>query len=115
MNIRDIMLLSFFCTELIELFFAFLIGIKKKDSIFVFLVNVLTNPLVVSISFFIQLRYGVLIKRCIMFILEGVILFLEGFIYSKVLDYKKRSPYLISALLNGASYFLGLLINYLVW
>ena len=52
------------------------------------------------------------ILNVILVILEVITLFVEGFIYLKVLNYKKLNPFLISLFLNLSSYLIGELINY---
>ena len=52
-------------------------------------------------------------QKISLIILEVLTLFVEGFVYSKVLKYKKINPYLISLILNCSSYFLGELVNHI--
>ena len=40
---------------------------------------------------------------------------IEGIIYSKCLTNKKINGYLLSVILNLSSYFIGLIINYIIW
>lgn len=116
MNIFKIMIVSLFSTIIIEVTCALLLGIKnKKDLINVLLVNILTNPLVVSISFFVYLRYGLFSKRIAMLFLELGAFLIEGFTYCKCLLYKKYNGFVVSFLLNLISYSLGILVNIIVW
>ena len=99
-------------TIIIELVIAIIIGIRnKKDILNVILVNVFTNPLVTSIPIFIYLKYGYNAEKVSLIILEIFAFVTEGFIYSKVLKYKKLNPYLISLILNLSSYLIGVVIN----
>ena len=99
-------------TIIIELVIAIIIGIRnKKDILNVILVNVFTNPLVTSIPIFIYLKYGYNAEKVSLIILEIFAFVSEGFIYSKVLKYKKLNPYLISLILNLSSYLIGVVIN----
>ena len=99
-------------TIIIELVIAIIIGIRnKKDILNVILVNVFTNPLVTSIPIFIYLKYGYNAEKVSLIILEIFAFVTEGFIYSKVLKYKKLNPYLISLILNLSSYLIGAVIN----
>ena len=99
-------------TIIIELVIAIIIGIRnKKDILNVILVNVFTNPLVTSIPIFIYLKYGYNAEKVSLIILEIFAFVSEGFIYSKVLKYKKLNPYLISLILNLSSYLIGAVIN----
>lgn len=116
MEIEKIMVISLSLTIVIECFLAFLFGVRKKsDYGLIVLVNILTNPLVVSISFFTAIRFGTYTKRNVVFFLELFAVIAEGFIYKRMLDYKKLKSYLFSILLNGASYFWGIIINALIW
>ena len=86
---------------------------RKKDYLNIILVNCITNPLVVSIPVFINVRFGLLQRHISLIILELLTLFIEGFVYKKVLKFKKMNPYLISLILNISSFLIGELINYL--
>ncbi len=104
---------ALFLTIIIEGFVALLLGVRdKKDFLNVALVNLLTNPLVVSISVFFNLRYGLEGRRYALIVLEIWAFFMEGFVYHKCLKYKKINPYLFSILLNMSSYLIGEVINY---
>ena len=117
MRINDlpfIMIRSLVLTLIIELIVALIIKVRdKKDLINVILVNLLTNPIVVSLPILIYINYLGNSQRISLIILEVLTLFVEGFVYSKVLNYKKTNPYLISLILNCSSYFLGEIINYI--
>ena len=88
---------------------------KKIDFINVGLVNILTNPLVVSISFFMNITYGVVYRRIALFILEVLAFFVEGYIYDKFLSFKKYNGFTISFVLNILSFGLGILINKIIY
>lgn len=114
--ILPIMMTSLLGTLIVETVVAFIIGIRdKKDYINVILVNILTNPLVVSFSFAVNLLYGFKGRVISMIILEILAFFIEGLIYGKVLKYKKVNYFMVSLILNGTSYIIGYGINYLVW
>ena len=71
MNLPKIMIICLTCTIIIECSIAFILRVKtKKDFLNILLVNVLTNPLVVSISSIIQTLYGIKIKRIVLLFLE---------------------------------------------
>lgn len=114
--ILPIMISSLLGTLIIENIIAFIIGIRnKKDFLNVSLVNILTNPVVVSISFAVNLLYGFKGRIISMIILELLAFLIEGLIYSKVLQFKKINSFLVSLILNVASYIIGFGINYLIW
>lgn len=116
MNLFKIMGVSLTLTIIIELVCALIMGVRnKKDIINVILVNILTNPLVVSISFFINLRYGLINKRIAMIFLELFAFLSEGFVYNKCLEFKKYNGFILSLILNVVSYTLGIFINLLIW
>lgn len=107
-----IMVRCLILTILIELLVAVIIGIKnKKDLLNVVLVNIFTNPLVVSIPILVRIKMGYNSQVISLIILELFAFISEGFIYSKTLKYKKINPYLISLILNLSSYLIGELIN----
>ena len=116
MNIFVIMLIALSSTLFIEFVGAYILGIRNKlDFINVGLVNILTNPLVVSISFFMNITYGVVYRRIALFILEVLAFFVEGYIYDKVLSFKKYNGFTISFILNILSFGLGILINKIIY
>jgi hypothetical protein len=107
-----IMLKCLICTIIIEIVIALILKIKdKKDLINILLVNILTNPIVVSIPVLILFIYGKKYSYITLYILEIITVITEGFIYKKVLKYKKINPYLISLILNIGSYLIGEIIN----
>ena len=117
MKISDLPLVMVRClllTILIEGIIAIIIGIRnKKDILNVILVNIVTNPIVVSLPFVFLITYGYKYYRISFYILEIVTLIVEGLIYYKVLNYKKINPFIISLILNGSSYLIGEIINHI--
>ncbi len=115
MTVRDlplIMVRCLLCTIVIECIIGIIIGIRnKKDILNIILVNVLTNPIVVSIPIFVMIKRGSTYRYISLFILEILAFITEGFIYKKVLNYKKINPFLVSLILNLGSYFIGEIIN----
>ena len=111
-NMPLIMARCLILTIVMELLFAIILGIKdKKDILNVILVQVLTNPIVVTVPYFIYIEFGYIPYRVSIYVLEVMAVLVEGFVYSKTLKYKKINPYLFSFLLNLLSYSLGLIIN----
>ena len=99
-------------TIVIELIIALIIGIRnKKDILNVILVNVFTNPIASSLPIFMYIKFGYNVEIITIIIVEIFAFVSEGFIYSKVLKYKKLNPYLISLILNLSSYLIGVVIN----
>lgn len=100
-------------TVLIETIVAFILGYRKKDLLNVVLVNIITNPIVVTIPVFFNVKYGIMPRHISLLVLEILTLLGEGFIYHKYLSRRKINPYLLSLILNFSSYIIGVIINYL--
>lgn len=118
MNINELPLIMLIClssTIMIELIMSLLLGIRnKKDILNVILVNIMTNPLVVSIIMYIT--YNRLFNTTIsIIILEILVILTEGFTYKKVLTFDKINPYVLSFILNISSYFIGGLLNNIIY
>lgn len=118
MNINELPLIMLIClssTIMIELIMSLLLGIRnKKDILNVILVNIMTNPLVVSILMYIT--YNRLFNTTIsIIILEILVILTEGFTYKKVLTFDKINPYVLSLILNISSYFIGELLNNIIY
>ncbi len=114
-DIPIIMIRCLLCTIIIEVLVALVLKVKnKKDVINIILVNILTNPIVVIIPIFVAFNYGIQYQKITLYILEVVTVIVEGFIYLKVLNYKRINPFLLSLVLNLSSYLIGLLINNII-
>lgn len=118
MNINELPLIMLIClisTIVIEHIMSLLLGIRnKKDILNVILVNIMTNPLVVSILMYIT--YNRLFNTTIsIIILEILVILTEGFTYKKVLTFDKINPYVLSLILNISSYFIGGLLNNIIY
>lgn len=102
-------------TILIELIVALILGVRdKKDILNIILVNIMTNPLLVSVTVYIT--YNRIFNRIAsIVILELLIVIIEGFTYKKVLKYKKINPFILALILNFSSYFIGEIINYFIY
>lgn len=99
-------------TILIELIVATIIGIRnKKDILNIILVNIVTNPLVASISVYFYYKYNLIYRNISLLILEIFAVLFEGIIYFKYFNYKKTNGFLVSIILNISSYYIGELIN----
>ena len=114
MDISDlpyIMLKCLVLTIIIESIIALILGVRdKKDIINIILVNIVTNPVVVSLPIFMLVRYGYDMQIKTLYILEVITVLVEGFIYKKVLNYKKINPFILSLILNLGSYLIGKLL-----
>lgn len=108
MTLPYIMFLALVVTILLEVLSALIIKIRdNKDIINIILVNVLTNPLLVSITYVIFLKFGEEIQKIVEAVMEITILIVEGILYKKYLKNDKINPFLISFILNLSSYAIG--------
>lgn len=106
---------SLILTILIEVTVALIIGIRKrKDIINVILVNMITNPIVNIIPITLNVYIGLYARNISLIVLEIFALFTEAFIYKEVLKYKKINWFLVSLILNAASFGIGEILNYFV-
>ena len=118
MNINELPLIMLIClssTIMIELIMSLLLGIRnKKDILNVILVNIMTNPLVVSILMYIT--YNRLFNTTItIIILEIIVIITEVLTYKKVITFYKINPYVLSLILNISSYFIGRVLNNIIY
>lgn len=105
------MLYCLTCTVVIECLAAAIIGIRRiKEFIFVILVNVMTNPVLVSSTFLIRLTYGRTAYYYSLAAFEVAAVLIEGTVYRFTLK-SRINPFLISLILNASSFFIGELIN----
>lgn len=103
---------SLVLTIIIEVIVGIIIGIRtKKDILNVVLVNMITNPIVNIVPITLNVYVSLKARNISIYILEILVLFTEGLIYKKVLDYKKLNYLLISFILNLSSYGIGLILN----
>ena len=99
-------------TLLIETVLALILGVRKKRDIpIVILVNFMTNPIVVALGFLSGFFFGYKVRIICMIFLELFAFASEGLVYKKALSFKKINPFLLSLILNAASYLIGLVIN----
>ena len=114
-DLPKVMCISLLCTLIIELSLSFILRYRKRDLLNILLVNVLTNPLLNSSVIAINYFYGLKARNISLYIFEVLVILIEGFIYSKYLERKKINGYLLSLILNIASYVIGLLINKIIY
>lgn len=105
------LIISLILTIFIELLISILIGIRKRnDIISIIAVNTLTNPIVVFISNLLKSFKIALLYWGIVVIIELIIVFIEGKIYEKVLNFKKLSGFKLSFINNSISFTIGVII-----
>jgi len=111
-----VMIRALLFTIVIEVFVSFLVGVRdKKDFLNIILVNIMTNPLVVSLPIYIQIKYGLNARFISVFILEILATIGEGIVYFKFLKYKNINRFILSLVLNLSSYWIGKIINYYLY
>ena len=114
MNIPLTLLECLALTLIIELIAALILSVRdKKDILNIILVNVITNPVVVTTQLLLYANFGYNIEIIGIIIMEILVVFIEGLIYKKVLKYNAINPFLLSLLLNASSLFIGKLISLL--
>jgi len=112
----EVILICLISTIIIETLVAFIFKVRnKKDFLNIILVNIITNPIVVVFPYITYLYNGIIYRNILLIILEVTVVFVEGFIYKKVLKYNKINTYLLSLILNILSYLLGNIISNIIW
>ena len=105
------LIISLILTIIIESMVSFIIGIRDKEDLKIVLwVNILTNPIVVYIANCLKLLNNNVVYNIVVVIMEILVIIVESIVYKKYLDYKKKSPLLISSLNNIISFSLGIII-----
>ena len=103
----SVLAVSLGLTLLFEFFFAFCWGLRgKREFLIVFLVNLLTNPVVVT------LYYSFPITRKLVLLLELSAVLAEWLCYRACSERLKR-PFLFALCANAFSYGLGCIVNFL--
>ena len=111
-----ILIVCLLSTIIVEVIVSLLLKVRdKKDILNIILVNIMTNPLLVSITVYINIFYGLKYKNIIIYPLEILVVLVEGLVYKRYLKYKKINPYLLSLILNISSYLIGLFINRIIY
>lgn len=96
-------------TEILELLAAACFPQRNKwDFLLVFLVNIVTNPLVVYLDYWFRFRMPSVVLWIAM--LEFAVWLSESLIYRKCLK-ENQNPFLYSLILNATSYFGGMFIG----
>ena len=110
-----IMLRALALTVLIECVTAWVLGVRRaRDQMTVALVNVITNPLVVSIGAAVLFLGGHDTFKISMIVMEISVILVEGAIYKKKLSCKVN-PFMLALICNGVSYTCGEILNRFVF
>ena len=111
-ELPSIMIFCLLATIIIEVTISFILKVRdKKDYINIVLVNIITNPLLVSITTLILYRFGLNWRKVSVIIFEIIVVFVEGYIYKKYINYNKIRPCMLSLILNASSYLIGNVIS----
>lgn len=111
-----VLIVCLLSTIIVEVIVSLFLKVRdKKDILNIILVNIMTNPLLVSITVYINIFYGLKYKNIIIYPLEILVVLVEGLVYKRYLKYKKINPYLLSLILNISSYLIGLFINRIIY
>ena len=103
-------------TIVVEVLVAFLLGIRgKKNMVYVVLVNIITNPILNASIVYLEYQYGRDVRNLSLAIFEVVAFLVEGWIYFRCLDYKKKNGFFVSFILNVSSYLMGTIINSILY
>ena len=106
------LMVSLILTLIIEVTLALLANVRDEDDIFtVIFASVVTNPVVVFTVNMIMLLNNYLLTRVVIYALEILVVFVEGFIFKKYMKKLKMNPYLFALYLNGFSFLIGEVIN----
>lgn len=102
---------SLLITEILELIAAACFPRRnKRDFLLVFLVNIITNPVVVYLDFMFRFRMPSVVMWIVF--IEGAVWLTESLIFKKFLT-EKHNPFLYAFVLNASSYFGGELLQIL--
>ncbi len=106
------LIISLGLTIVIELTISFIIGVRNKEDLKVVLwANIFTNPIVVYIANCVKLLNNSFIYNIIVIIMEITVVIVEFILYKKYLEYKRKSPLLISIINNVISFSSGIIIS----
>lgn len=98
----------------VEISLGFLFRVKGISGILnIALINILTNPTVVLSMLCVSMFLNPW-ERLALSVLEIMVIFLEGFLFSKFKPFSAQKPYLISLVLNLSSFLIGLFLGALI-
>lgn len=103
-------ILSLVFTIFIELLISIFFGInKKKDFLYITLINIITNPIVESINLLVRdsiFHYQIIVT------IEIFVIYIEYLYYRRVLKSENINFLYLSILNNVCSYIIGLIFNF---
>ena len=102
-------LIPLFLTVILEESAAYLLGLRRKDLLLILLVNIITNPVLVTLSLLLMYHIGVGKGQILTYlVLEPLVIFAE-YRFFKAYLCSKRDPLRLSLLLNLVSITGGIL------
>lgn len=111
------LVVSLLLTLIVETSFAYLFRVRKIDLLIVVLVNIATNPVLVTIENLIWLINDkvlmIILSLILWVVLEVLVVWIEGFAYKKLSLKSQFSPFKLSLYLNCISIVIGILFNVL--
>ena len=114
-ELPKVMLICLFCTILMEVTAAYIMHVRKKeDFIMIILVNILTNPLLTSITAACFVYWGYTVHYISEAFLEITVVIVEALLYRKTLRWK-GNPLVLSLVLNSVSYLLGKAVGMIIF
>ena len=110
------LIVSLILTLIIEVGFALIFKVRGRiDIAVVFLANIITNPVIVTIENLLWTikNQALMITLSLIFwvVLEIIVILVEGYIYNKLRLKSKFSPYKLSLILNSISILFGIIYN----
>lgn len=115
-SLVTVLIVSFTLTVIIELLFAALLKVRSfKDFLNIFLVNLITNPIVVSVINLVDIKCDASIVLYAIIGMEVLAIISEALIYYKVLKYRHLNPIVLSLVLNALSFFIVDYINVFIY
>ena len=111
-----VMAVSLGLTLVIEIVMGLLLGVRKfKNILNIILANLITNPLLVSVTYYVGLMYDEPAHYITLGVLEVLAILTEGLLYKKYLKYDKFKPLILSLILNICSFAIVSVINLVIY
>ena len=102
-------LIPLFLTVILEEGTAYLLGLRGKDLLLILLVNIVTNPVLVTLSLLLMYHIGVGTGQILTYlVLEPLVIYTEYRFFKAYLG-SKRDPFKLSLILNLVSITGGIL------
>lgn len=114
-ELPKVMLICLVLTVVMETGGALALKVRKPgDLCMVVLVNILTNPLLVSLTSACSVYLGMRAYHISVAFLELAVVFIEGIIYRRSLRWK-GNPFILSLILNAFSFLFGKALGLLIF